>query len=199
MDKKHGFERHKFPRDSGCFASSSSPASDRSSQPSQSESGIQPDDLDIDLDCYSADENNISTTPTSNANSSASSQNSSTNSNNVRSRPSEKSAQTRNLRDRHGSTVNTVNDLEKLSINVQHVYETSNNTSSTNHNSMMGSMPMTSTSSTTTQNNSKDNFDVLVEKYVTEKTPLQVTPGRVSSTRSIFETSTSTPSGGTCN
>merc|ERR1712045_109358 len=96
-------------------------------------------------------------------------------------------------------TVNTVNDLEKLSINVQHVYETSNNTSSTNnHNSMMGIPPMTSTSTTTTQNNSKDNFDVLVEKYVTEKTPLQVTPGRVSSTRSIFET-TSTPSGGNCN
>ena len=43
IDKKR-FERHKFPRDSGCFASSSSPASDRSSQPSQSESGIQPDD-----------------------------------------------------------------------------------------------------------------------------------------------------------
>ena len=43
IDKKQ-FERHKFPRDSGCFASSSSPASDRSSQPSQSESGIQPDD-----------------------------------------------------------------------------------------------------------------------------------------------------------
>merc|ERR1712156_924778 len=102
---------------------------------------------------------------------------------------------------RHGSTVNTVNDLEKLSINVQHVYETSNNSSSTNHNSMMGSMPMTSTSTTTTQNNSnKDNFDVLVEKYVTEKTPLQVTPGRVSSTRSIFETTTtSATSGGTCN
>ena len=56
IDKKQ-FERHKFPRDSGCFASSSSPASDRSSQPSQSESGIQPDD-DID-DCYS-DENNVS-------------------------------------------------------------------------------------------------------------------------------------------
>merc|ERR1711899_276363 len=49
IDKKQ-FERHKFPRDSGCFASSSSPASDRSSQPSQSESGIQPDD---DIDDYS--------------------------------------------------------------------------------------------------------------------------------------------------
>lgn len=175
MDNKKRFERHKFPRDSGCFASSSSPASDRSSQPSQSESGIQPDD-DID-DCYS-DENNVSQN-SSNSNNPAS---------NVRSRPSEKSAQTRNLRDRHGSTVNTVNDLEKLSINVQHVYESTSN-------SMM--QPMTSTSNTT-QNNSKDNFDVLVEKYVTEKKPLQVTPGRVSSTRSIFET-TSTPSGGNCN
>merc|ERR1712088_978423 len=49
IDKKQ-FERHKFPRDSGCFASSSSPASDRSSQPSQSDSGIQPDD---DIDDYS--------------------------------------------------------------------------------------------------------------------------------------------------
>ena len=47
--------------------------------------------------------------------------------------------------------------------------------------------------------NSKDNFEVLVEKYVTEKTPLQVTPGRVSTTRSIFETTTSATSGGTCN
>ncbi len=35
----------------------------------------------------------------------------------------------------------------------------------------------------------KDNFDVLVDKYVTEKAPLQVTPGRVSATRSIFENS----------
>jgi hypothetical protein len=47
--------------------------------------------------------------------------------------------------------------------------------------------------------NSKDNFEVLVEKYVTEKTPLQVTPGRVSTTRSIFETTTSATGGGTCN
>ena len=47
--------------------------------------------------------------------------------------------------------------------------------------------------------NQRDNFDVLVEKYVTEKTPLQVTPGRVSTTRSIFETTPSATSGGTCN
>ena len=33
----------------------------------------------------------------------------------------------------------------------------------------------------------KDAFEVLVEKYVTEKTPLHVETGRVSNTRSIFE------------
>ena len=94
-------------------------------------------------------------------------------------RPAEKSAQTRNLRDRHGATMTTVNDLEKLSINVQHVYATTENINSQSQ---------------------KDNFEVLVEKYVTEKTPLQVTPGRVSTTRSIFETTTtSATSGGTCN
>ena len=92
-------------------------------------------------------------------------------------RPAEKSAQTRNLRDRHGATMTTVNDLEKLSINVQHAY-----------------------TATEDINHTKDNFEVLVEKYVTEKTPLQVTPGRVSTTRSIFETTTtSATSGGTCN
>ena len=95
-------------------------------------------------------------------------------------RPAEKSAQTRNLRDRHGATMTTVNDLEKLSINVQHAY--------------------TATEDINSQNHTKDNFEVLVEKYVTEKTPLQVTPGRVSTTRSIFETTTtSATSGGTCN
>lgn len=120
---KKAFERHKFPRDSGCFASSSSPASDRSSQPSQSESGIQPDDEEEEDDEDDSDDA-------------------------VTKRPPQQSAQTRSLRDRHTATC--MNDLEKLNI-------------------------------------SKDNFDVLVEKYVTEKTPLQVTPGRVSSTRSIFE------------
>ena len=106
------FTRHKFPRDSGCFASSSSPASDRSSQPSQSESGIH-DELDEDSsDSYG-----------------------------IHKRNPEKSAQTRNLR------TQIVSDLEKLNL--------------------------------------KDNFEVLVEKYVTEKSPLK--PGRVSSTRSIFE------------
>ena len=48
--KSESFERHNFPRDSGCFASSS-PASDRSSQQSQSESGIHlPHDDDEDAD-----------------------------------------------------------------------------------------------------------------------------------------------------
>lgn len=172
QDKKSGFERHKFPRDSGCFASSSSPASDRSSQPSQSESGISGfSGIQPDEDDYS-DENSTN----------------SAKSNQVR-RPAEKSAQTRNLRDRHGSTLNTVNDLEKLSINVQHVYALpahSTETHSVNNSGLQSQ-------------NSKDNFEVLVEKYVTEKTPLQVTPGRVSTTRSIFETTTSATGGGTCN
>ncbi len=48
LDTDSSFQRRSFPRDSGCFASSSSPASDRSSQPSQSESGIHPDDLEED-------------------------------------------------------------------------------------------------------------------------------------------------------
>merc|ERR1711997_1084856 len=107
-------------------------------------------------------------------------------------RPAEKSAQTRNLRDRHGSTITTVNDLEKLSINVQYVYTTTG----------VHSNKQTATENmTNSQNHQKDNFEVLVEKYVTEKTPLQVTPGRVSTTRSIFETTTTTSatSGGTCN
>ena len=130
------FERHKFPRDSGCFASSSSPASDRSSQPSQSESGFSGIESGIQLehdDEFELIDNDILN-------------------HHQRLRNPEKSRETRNLRDRH--TINA-NDLEKLSI---------------------------------VQNN-KDNFDVLVEKYVTEKTPLQVEPGRVSSTRSIFESS----------
>ena len=33
----------------------------------------------------------------------------------------------------------------------------------------------------------KDSFEVLVEKYVTEKTPLQVEHGRVGRQRSLFE------------
>ena len=60
-------------------------------------------------------------------------------------------------------------------------------------------LPAHSTENHCSVNNSKDNFEVLVEKYVTEKTPLQVTPGRVSTTRSIFETTTSATGGGTCN
>lgn len=86
------FERNNFPRDSGCFASSS-PASDRSSQQSQSESGIHlphdDDDIDIDEDHSSCDHE-------------------------PQKRPAEKSAHTRNLRDRH--TI-TTQDLDKLSLN----------------------------------------------------------------------------------
>ena len=56
--KSESFERHNFPRDSGCFASSS-PASDRSSQQSQSESGIHlPHDDDEDAD-YSDESNSL--------------------------------------------------------------------------------------------------------------------------------------------
>ena len=117
------FERHKFPRDSGCFASSS-PASDRSSQQSHSESGIHDFEMDESLPSIKQ-----------------------------RSSP-EKSAQVsqqrRSLRDRH--TLNT-HELQILNLN--------------------GSP------------NKKDSFEVLVEKYVTEKTPLE--HGRVRDARSIFE------------
>ena len=61
-------------------------------------------------------------------------------------RPADKSAQTRDLRERH---VTNTQELEKLQL--------------------------------------KDAFEVLVEKYVTDKTPLHVETGRVSNTRSIFE------------
>ena len=109
------FERHKFPRDSGCFASSS-PASDRSSQQSHSESGIHD---------FEMEETPVKTQA--------------------------HGAQARRaLRDRH--TLNT-HELETLTLNSP----------------------------------KKDSFEVLVEKYVTEKTPLQVEHGRVRDARSIFE------------
>ena len=121
------FERHKFPRDSGCFASSS-PASDRSSQQSHSESGIHDFEMDESLPSIKQ-----------------------------RSSP-EKSAQVsqqrRSLRDRH--TLNT-HELQILNLN----------------------------GSSSSPPNRKDSFEVLVEKYVTEKTPLE--HGRVRDARSIFE------------
>ena len=118
------FERHKFPRDSGCFASSS-PASDRSSQQSHSESGIHDFEMDESL-------------PSSKQRSSPE-------------KSSSAQVSRRSLRDRH--TLNT-HELQILNLN--------------------GSPP-----------NRKDSFEVLVEKYVTEKTPLE--HGRVRDARNIFE------------
>ena len=120
-DGQKQFERHKFPRDSGCFASSS-PASDRSSQQSHSESGIHDFEMDHESSHVTSGGTPVKRAP-------------------------ERSAQARTLRDRH--TLNT-HDLQSLNLN-------------------------------------KDSFEVLVEKYVTEKTPLQVEHGRVRDARSIFE------------
>jgi hypothetical protein len=87
-EDESNFDRHTFPRDSGCFASSS-PASDRSSQQSQSESGIHlPHDDEEDY----SDE----ATPKQ-----------------PQKRPAEKSAHTRSLRDRHTITPQV---FEKLSL-----------------------------------------------------------------------------------
>ncbi len=85
------FDRHTFPRDSGCFASSS-PASDRSSQQSQSESGIHLDD-EQDQEDASIE------TPKA-----------------ALKRPQEKSAKSRTLRDQHRITQNDIESLEKLKI-----------------------------------------------------------------------------------
>ena len=119
---KENFERHNFPRDSGCFASSS-PASDRSSQQSASESGIHLPHDDAD----SADEN--------------------ADSDGSRGSPQIPS-QMADTQSSNGVGVIS-RDLRDMQL--------------------------------------KDAFEVLVEKYVTEKTPLHVETGRVSNTRSIFE------------
>lgn len=99
------FERGTFPRDSGCFASSSSnehlprssPASDRSSQQSQSESGIHlpHDDDDSEEVEYTM------ATPT-------------------QKRPAEQSAKMRSLRDRHTLTAK---DIENMTLEGDKKYE----------------------------------------------------------------------------
>ena len=155
---KESFERHNFPRDSGCFASSS-PASDRSSQQSQSESGIHlpHDDEDSDESHENWRENSNPCTTTATSGSANSSHSASTNT-------TAKCKQTRERR-QHAVSNSSAPDLGQLQWRE-------------NSNSVAQELEKLQL---------KDAFEVLVEKYVTEKTPLHVETGRVSNTRSIFE------------
>ena len=92
------FDRHTFPRDSGCFASSS-PASDRSSQQSQSESGIHLDDEEPDADHHEHDLGDKKSVIAPKA---------------ATKRLPEQSAKARSLRDQHRIAQS---DLERLSLN----------------------------------------------------------------------------------
>ena len=94
-------------------------------------------------------------------------------------RPADKCAHTRDLRERHV----TSNTQDMSQIHMSHVTNLSQDLSQIHNLSHVTNL---SQDLEHLQLN-KDAFEVLVEKYVTEKTPLHVETGRVSNTRSIFE------------